>query len=74
AVATVGKVKTVLQMVAIGMMLFRLDLGWLPVYDLGYWLLMVAAVLTLWSMGVYLRAAWPSIRPGAPAHRGSEGD
>jgi len=69
SVASVGKVKTVLQMVAIGMMLFRLPLGGIPVFELGYWLLMAAAVLTLWSMGVYLRAAWPSIRPGAPMDR-----
>ena len=66
AVLWVGKLKTVLQMVAIGLMLYRDPLLGLPVYELGYWLLMVAAVLTLWSMGVYLRAAWPSIRPGAP--------
>jgi CDP-diacylglycerol--glycerol-3-phosphate 3-phosphatidyltransferase len=66
AVATVGKVKTVAQMVAIGMLLYGEHPGASPVYDWGYWLLMVAAVLTLWSMGVYLKAAWPYIRPGAP--------
>jgi CDP-diacylglycerol--glycerol-3-phosphate 3-phosphatidyltransferase len=66
AVAMVGKVKTVLQMIAILLMLWRDPLLGLPVYEVGYWLLMAAAVLTLWSMGVYLRAAWPSIRPGAP--------
>ena len=66
AVATVGKVKTVAQMVAIGMLLYGERLGTSPIYGWGYWLLMVAAVLTLWSMGVYLKAAWPYIRPGAP--------
>jgi CDP-diacylglycerol--glycerol-3-phosphate 3-phosphatidyltransferase len=70
AVALVGKVKTVLQMVAILLMLWRDPLLGLPVYELGYWLLMGAAVLTLWSMGVYLRAAWPSIRLGAPSEGG----
>ncbi len=69
AVASVGKVKTVLQMVAILLMLLREPLLGLPVYELGYWLLMAAAVLTLWSMGVYLKAAWPAIRPGAPLER-----
>ena len=66
AVATVGKVKTMAQMVAIGMLLYGEHRGVSPVYEWGYWLLMVAAVLTLWSMGVYLKAAWPDIRPGAP--------
>ena len=66
AVATVGKVKTVLQMVAIGLMLYQYPIGPLPTYEFGYGLLLGAAVLTLWSMGVYLKAAWPSIRPGAP--------
>lgn len=68
AVATVGKVKTVAQMLAIGMMLYGKHLGTNPIYEWGYWLLMVAAVLTLWSMGVYLKAAWPHVRPGAPRH------
>jgi CDP-diacylglycerol--glycerol-3-phosphate 3-phosphatidyltransferase len=66
AVATVGKVKTTLQMVAIALLLFRQPLLTLPIYELGYWALMAAAVLTLWSMGVYMKAAWPVIRPGAP--------
>jgi CDP-diacylglycerol--glycerol-3-phosphate 3-phosphatidyltransferase len=66
AVVTVGKVKTVLQMVAIALLLLRQPLLGLPVYEMGYWALMAAAVLTLWSMGVYLKAAWPVIRPGAP--------
>jgi CDP-diacylglycerol--glycerol-3-phosphate 3-phosphatidyltransferase len=67
AVATVGKLKTALQMAAIALMLLRLP--WLGVdwYELGYWLLMAATVLTLWSMVVYLRAAWPAISPRAPA-------
>ncbi len=69
AVATVGKVKTVLQMMAIGLMLYQYNLGPIPTYELGYGLLLGAAVLTLWSMGVYLKAAWPFIRPGAPLDR-----
>jgi CDP-diacylglycerol--glycerol-3-phosphate 3-phosphatidyltransferase len=66
AVATVGKLKTTMQMAAILLMLLRepwLGVDW---YELGYWLLLVASVLTLWSMFVYLRAAWPAIRPDAP--------
>jgi len=36
------------------------------VYEIGVWLLVAAAALTLWSMGSYLRAAWPLLqRDGA---------
>ena len=66
AVANIGKIKTSAQMVAICMLLYGKDYDSVVVYDAGYWLLMVAAVLTLWSMGIYLKAAWPDVRPGAP--------
>jgi CDP-diacylglycerol--glycerol-3-phosphate 3-phosphatidyltransferase len=64
-VATLGKVKTIVQMVAISVLLFQhpsFPLLPLPLYELGRWLLIVAAVLTLWSAVVYLRAAWPLVR------------
>lgn len=59
AVRGIGKLKTVTQMCAIGMMLWQEPTFGLPVYMLGYCLLLVASVLTLWSMILYLRAAWP---------------
>ena len=62
AVGTVGKIKTGFQMTAIGMMLWRDDTFGLPIYDLGFGLLFVAAVLTVYSMVVYLRAAWPFMK------------
>ncbi|MCP5155150.1 MAG: CDP-diacylglycerol--glycerol-3-phosphate 3-phosphatidyltransferase [Ectothiorhodospiraceae bacterium] len=65
AVATVGKVKTAAQMTAIALMLYHDPIAGLPVYRAGFLLLQVAAVLTLWSMLVYLRAAWPLIGPRA---------
>jgi len=61
-VAALGKVKTIVQMVAIVMLLVREPLFGLPVYLLGQVLLGAAAVLTLWSGFVYLRAAWPHMR------------
>ena len=64
AVVTVAKFKTTAQMVAIVLMLYREPVLGLPVYEIGSVLLIVAAGLTLWSMFVYLRAAWPSLRPG----------
>lgn len=65
AVSIVGKFKTIAQMVAIPFMLYREPLWGVPVVTLGEILLYGAAGLTLWSMAVYLRAAWPILmRPG----------
>lgn len=61
-VAALGKIKTIVQMVAISCLLFEEDLLGLPVFVLGEWLLAVAAALTLWSGWDYLRAAWPTMR------------
>jgi len=66
AVTWIGKVKTTVQMVAITVLLANpptLDSPWVLV---GYVLLYVAAVLTLWSMAVYLRAAWPALSAAEP--------
>ncbi|ULQ46283.1 CDP-diacylglycerol--glycerol-3-phosphate 3-phosphatidyltransferase [Flagellatimonas centrodinii] len=62
AVSWIGKWKTGFQMTAIGMMLWEQSTFGLPWYLMGYGLLFVAAVLTLWSMCLYLRAAWPMMR------------
>jgi CDP-diacylglycerol--glycerol-3-phosphate 3-phosphatidyltransferase len=64
AVSRMGKVKTGFQMTAIGMMIWQVDTFHLPIYDLGYLLLFIAAVLTVWSMVMYLRAAWPMMQEG----------
>ena len=64
AVSYVGKVKTTAQMVAIILMLYRDPLGSFPIYEVGMVLLYGAAFLTLWSMVVYLRSAWPLLRAG----------
>lgn len=57
-VGGVGKIKTIVQMTALTMLLWRDPLWTLPIYSIGLVLLLLAAVLTLWSMGQYLRAAW----------------
>lgn len=62
-VAWTGKLKTILQMVAIGFLLYGEPLGLLPVLEIGRWLLLIAAALTIISMVSYLRAAWPAIKP-----------
>ena len=61
AVSMIGKVKTTAQMLAIGFLLFYQDIGNFPVALIGYLLLYTAAILTLWSMFIYLQAAWPSL-------------
>jgi CDP-diacylglycerol--glycerol-3-phosphate 3-phosphatidyltransferase len=63
-VGAFGKLKTIFQMVAISLLLYREDLFFLPVALLGEILLYLAAGLTLWSMWVYLHAAWPIMSRG----------
>ncbi|HEY1070170.1 MAG TPA: CDP-diacylglycerol--glycerol-3-phosphate 3-phosphatidyltransferase [Thermomonas sp.] len=62
AVAMVGKIKTTVQMIALGFLLYREPLLGVPVFQIGEWLLAAAAILTLWSGFEYLRAAWPALR------------
>ena len=62
AVSSIGKYKTILQMVGLSMMLYRNPLLGLPVYELGVALTILAAILTLMSMIMYLRAAWPTLK------------
>lgn len=62
AVSVLGKYKTIAQMVGVSLLLYREDLFGLPVYFLGKWLTVGAAILTLWSMFMYLRAALPYLR------------
>jgi CDP-diacylglycerol--glycerol-3-phosphate 3-phosphatidyltransferase len=57
AVSLIGKIKTTLQMIAILVLL--LDVHDWFLMELGYFALAGAAVLTLWSMFIYLRAASP---------------
>lgn len=59
AVSMLGKLKTTAQMTAITVLLWRDPLAGLPLYEIGLILLYIAAAMTLWSMVVYLRAAWP---------------
>lgn len=62
AVNKIGKWKTGFQMTAIGMLLWSSPFLGLPIFEIGLVLLWVAAALTIWSMLVYLRAAWPMMR------------
>ncbi len=57
-VSRLGKWKTSLQMIALGMLIYSDSIATIPVRDIGYALIYVAAFFTLWSMFNYLRAAW----------------
>ena len=72
-VATIGKIKTIAQMVALSCLLYAINPRhplqpgtdiWMGefVFHVGDWLLGAAALLTLWSGLAYLRAAWPVLR------------
>ena len=63
SVSRTGKVKTTLQMFGIAFMVYQDKLFGIDLYHLGFALLLAAAGLTLWSMFIYLRAAWPSMQP-----------
>jgi CDP-diacylglycerol--glycerol-3-phosphate 3-phosphatidyltransferase len=58
-VNNLGKWKTTAQMTALFMLLYHEPLLGIPMYDLGMFFLYIAVVLTLWSMVLYLKAAWP---------------
>jgi CDP-diacylglycerol--glycerol-3-phosphate 3-phosphatidyltransferase len=62
AVSYLGKIKTACQMISLVLLL------WMNIHsadwvgELGTFLLYIAAVLTLWSMCVYIKLAWPDIK------------
>ena len=62
AVNSMGKIKTIAQMTAIPMLLFHDRLfGVIDLHLIGTLLIYVAAVLTVYSMLIYLRLAWPHL-------------
>ena len=62
AVNSMGKIKTIAQMTAIPMLLFHDRLfGVIDLHLIGTLLIYVAAVLTVYSMLIYLKLAWPHL-------------
>ena len=61
AVSMLGKIKTAAQMAAIPLLLYHDRLFGYDMQPVGEALIWIAAMLTLWSMGYYLRMAWPEI-------------
>lgn len=64
AVGMLGKVKTTLQIIAILLLLFFDPSKHELMKYVGLVALYIASLLTLWSMYVYLKAAWPSFKQG----------
>lgn len=60
-VSFIGKSKTVAQMMALGFMIFYEPFLGLPIFAIGLAIYYMAAILTIASMVIYLRAAWPII-------------
>tara|TARA_R110002049_G_scaffold23726_45_gene84275 strand:+ start:159 stop:740 length:582 start_codon:yes stop_codon:yes gene_type:complete len=61
-VSMAGKIKTTLQMFGIAFMVYHNPFLGIDIYLLGFVLLLVAAVMTIWSMFFYLKAAWPFMK------------
>ncbi|MFT4635739.1 MAG: CDP-diacylglycerol--glycerol-3-phosphate 3-phosphatidyltransferase [Chitinophagales bacterium] len=62
AVSQVGKYKTGIQMSAIGGLIFAQPLFGLPILFMAEILLYAAGVLTIWSMSIYLIAAYNAVK------------
>jgi CDP-diacylglycerol--glycerol-3-phosphate 3-phosphatidyltransferase len=75
-VAFVGKLKTVMQMVALVVLIVQheKEATALRLYHIGEGLLVIAGILTIWSGLYYLRAAWPMLRGDTPPPPGTGGD
>lgn len=73
AVSGLGKIKTIMQITAIVILLAFDPSKFLYMKVLGYITLYIAALLTLWSMLLYLKAAWPNFELGG-ADRNEPGD
>ena len=62
AVSSLGKIKTIIQMVALGFLIFEKSLLGLPIYQIGIILIYISVFLTLISMFQYLVLALPRLK------------
>ena len=65
SVIAFSKLKTILQMVGLSCMLYQESLLDLDLYLIGMISLIVASILTVWTMVIYLIKAWPYLQGGA---------
>ena len=61
AVSFSGKAKTVAQMLALLFLIYAQDVFNLPTYLFGVGLLVWASILTIVSMIIYIKSAWPTL-------------
>lgn len=61
-VTMIAKYKTTIQMLALGMLVWYHPHSFLWIRWVGPILLYFAAILTIWSMCIYLKAAWPDLK------------
>jgi len=61
-VSFVGKAKTTAQLFSLFLMIYEEPIGEIPVFEIGLGFYFLAAVFTIVSMFIYLRAAWPVIQ------------
>ena len=58
----IGKLKTTFQIGALFALLYQFPLLKLPTYQIGFYSLLFAALLTLISMSIYLHSAWKALK------------
>lgn len=60
-VSSIGKIKTTAQMAAL-VVLFSQPPGYSTMVIIGFVMMYIAVILTIWSMLIYLHAAWVNLR------------
>ena len=71
-VSMAGKVKTTLQMFGIAFMVYKNPMFGVDMYTFGFILLVAAAIMTIWSMFIYLKAAWPHMKEDSAPVEGQD--
>lgn len=62
AVQYLGKVKTTVQIFALGFLIVYERAGFIPTREIGWLLLLIAAILTVWTMIDYFKAAFTALK------------
>ncbi len=60
-VSFIGKAKTTTQLISLLLLIYQEPLAGLPIFEIGLFGYYLAAILTMVSMFLYLRTAWPVI-------------
>jgi CDP-diacylglycerol--glycerol-3-phosphate 3-phosphatidyltransferase/cardiolipin synthase len=60
-VSFIGKAKTTTQLISLLLMIYSQPIFDFPTFEIGLFGYYLAAILTIYSMVIYLKAAWPVI-------------